>query len=362
MRNDISRPYSPVDFEEASHWFFEIRSGAPDEAARLAFNRWLRESPVHIAAYLDVAQTWAIAGSHDVQVRFPKERLIAEALSDPDTLVAYPRSSGEPSLKRPQSRWAPIGTARLGIAAGLAGVLIAIIGVFFWRASVTYVTGIGEQRSISLRDGSTVYLGAQTQLRVHFTAKARDVYLLAGQALFKDVHEPARPFVVHVGLLSVRAVGTAFDVNRLSTQDSVAVVEGQVAITEPTRATGSGDQTASPSPKAARDLIYLSAGEQLALSRDRALNHARVFPVSADEVTAWVHGRLVFAATPLRNVVEEFNRYNRRQLVIASPSLDSFKIDGVFSSTSPTALLAYLQQIPGVTVTEYKDQLLISRP
>ena len=49
--------------------------------------------------------------------------------------------------------------------------------------------------------------------------------------------------------------------------------------------------------------------------------------------TAWTQGKITFRATPLSDVVEEFNRYNTRQLVIADPTLKDTKISGVFSST-----------------------------
>jgi transmembrane sensor len=77
-------------------------------------------------------------------------------------------------------------------------------------------------------------------------------------------------------------------------------------------------------------------------------------------VTGWTHGELVFAATPLRDVVEEFNRYQKRPLVITSPSIGALRIDGVFLSTDPTSLVHFLRQRSDVRVTETDDEIQIS--
>jgi len=40
--------------------------------------------------------------------------------------------------------------------------------------------------------------------------------------------------------------------------------------------------------------------------------------------------RLVFAATSLAEVADEFNRYNHRQLVISDPAVAAIRISGTF--------------------------------
>jgi len=50
--------------------------------------------------------------------------------------------------------------------------------------------------------------------------------------------------------------------------------------------------------------------------------------------------------------VEEFNRYNTRQLVIVGPDLKTTKISGVFSSSDPDSLLRFLRELPNISVEE----------
>src|ERR1700678_2556678 len=44
--------------DEACEWFVEFRVGDVDAAARERFDEWLRRSPEHIRAYIEIARTY----------------------------------------------------------------------------------------------------------------------------------------------------------------------------------------------------------------------------------------------------------------------------------------------------------------
>lgn len=54
---------SPHILEQAAEWFVEFRSEEPPLPARQEFLQWLRLSPQHIQAYMEVAQTYADLGA-----------------------------------------------------------------------------------------------------------------------------------------------------------------------------------------------------------------------------------------------------------------------------------------------------------
>src|SRR5690606_2313415 len=128
----------------------------------------------------------------------------------------------------------------------------------------------------------------------------------------------ARSFEVRSGAAGVRVLGTRFDVNRLRSGLTVSVLEGRVAL------------QSAPQVDSADGLV-LSAGEQGTAGSG---GMARVAGADVEMAIAWTQRELVFAATPLADVVEMFNRYNTRPLVIEDATLGDFRIDGVFSSTS----------------------------
>jgi ferric-dicitrate binding protein FerR (iron transport regulator) len=57
--------------------------------------------------------------------------------------------------------------------------------------------------------------------------------------------------------------------------------------------------------------------------------------------------------------VQEFNRYNRRQLILEGTALSDFHVSGVYSSTDPASLLRFLNEQPGVKVTEGENEIRI---
>ncbi len=358
----MGKRYSPEVYARACEWFVEFRSASADEQMRRAFYGWLQQAPAHMAAYLDVASSWNWTGTLDVSARFPRAKLIAEA-DESDNLLVHPgvAASGRASTRRGGGPWR-LAPARAAIVAGTLA-LIAVAVVAAWMlggAGPVYSTGIGQKRLIRLADGSIVHLNAQSRIIVRYTRTRREIDLLRGQALFVDTYEPDRPFIVRSRGAVVRAVGTQFDVNQLEAKTIVTVIQGKVAVAQQPRPVPVSHRSRPPFHYAVPRLrtVYLSAGEQLTVTPAR---HMRPVRTNVTDAIAWTHHELIFTATDLRDVVQEFNRYNTRPLVIASPSLEDFKIDGVFSSTNPKSLIAFLQQYPGVKVTETAEDVFISR-
>ena len=99
----------------------------------------------------------------------------------------------------------------------LAASVVLLVGMAGWLAlrypEVQVLdTPVGEQRRITLTDGSRLDLAPDSRVSTRFTLARRDVQLERGQAFFAVAHNAVRPFIVHVNSLTVTAVGTAFDV------------------------------------------------------------------------------------------------------------------------------------------------------
>jgi transmembrane sensor len=114
--------------------------------------------------------------------------------------------------------------------------------------------------------------------------------------------------------------------------------------------------TGAPSP-VFPGIVYLSAGEQLTVTPkiERKTTHPNVIAA-----TAWTQHRLVFDAATLGDVVEEFNRYNVRPLVLHDTTLANFPISAAFASTDPASLVRFLQAQPGIRVTTSSDEIGIA--
>jgi transmembrane sensor len=103
--------------------------------------------------------------------------------------------------------------------------------------------------------------------------------------------------------------------------------------------------------------VFLSAGEQVTVTPTQILPAPAHADIAA--TTAWIQRRLIFDGSRLSDVVQEFNRYNRRQIIVAGAELSDFHVSGVYSSSDPASLIRFLRDQPGVKITESADEVRI---
>jgi len=345
--------------EEATNWFVNFRVGDVDNATHARFDEWLRTSPEHIRAYLEIAKTYVELPSMTDREVDPNT-LIAYAIVQPDleaNVVPFQHASRarQANSERHETR-VPVNRRTL---TGIVATVCAVAGLLITWAVVShdvYATGIGERRLITLSDGSTIDLNARSKVRVRFSQQGRAIELIDGQALFQVATDKARPFVVQAAGAQVRAVGTQFDVYRKPSGTTVTVLEGRVAVLQRSQAL-SATAPASNSVSAAQATL-VAAGEQVTVT-----NKIVTLPKRADvaAATAWMQRELIFEATPLGDVIAEFNRYNRRQLIVEDRELTDFHVSGTYSSTDPASLLRFLRDQPGIRVVETDESVRIGR-
>jgi transmembrane sensor len=323
---------------EAADWLVRLtdEDTDPDETypdpldRQNAFFDWLNQSPAHVHAFLETLEAERhlrqLDPLRDIDVQTMLERRSAEVIRLFARREEHEKTqTAPPSLARP---------ARLRfrhvVAAGMAALASVAIGAWLYVGLIetnAYATGIGEQRTCKLKDGSIVYLNTDSRVEVRFGQHGRDVWLMHGEALFVVEHDASRPFVVHAGDSQIRAVGTQFDVYRRDDGTAVSVVEGVVQVA-PTGA--SADRAA--------EAIRLSAGESVNVRPGRLTAH----PVpNIAGVTSWRERRLVFTDAPLSEVVREFNRYNRTHIRIEGAAGDRVRLTGIFDADRPQALILY---------------------
>ena len=131
---------------------------------------------------------------------------------------------------------------------------------------------------------------------------------------------------------------------------------------EPTVSSNAPAAVSAPTSKdragSLEDSLVLSAGQQAVLN---AQSSSGALEADVTAATAWTRRQFVFESTPLGDVVEEFNRHNRRRLVLNDIALADFRITGVFSSTNSDLLIRFLRARPEILVTETEREIQVSR-
>ena len=176
----------------------------------------------------------------------------------------------------------------------------------------TLKTPRGGEYTITLSDGSRVYLNASSELKypVLFDEKKREVRL-SGEAYFEVAKDSERPFYVVTNTVRIKVYGTSFNVNTYSTQGTQAVlVSGKVGI----RGVGA-------------DKEYIMNPSELA-EFDNDGTFKRIRAVNTSAYTAWRDGRLVFEDESLEEILNRLSRWYNVDVFYGSEVVKNYHFTG----------------------------------
>ncbi len=260
--------------------------------------------------------------------------------------------------------------AALGIAAGALLAIGAVLTYFSpWSTPddshlQRYFTRIGEQQTIELEDGSVVTLNTAGQVVVDYSEQVRRILLERGEAFFDVADDAERPFTVDLGVRSVTAIGTQFNIRKHPEHYQVAVIEGAVSLHEST------DEVSSSLPPVSADghAVVISAPAQHRVEEgwvaefDVNRDELKAFrPESMEGYQGWRSGMLSFYDEPLYRVVKELNRYMRKKILIEDSSVMELSVYTAISVDEIDSALNGLEQLLPIEVTRHYDRVVITR-
>ncbi|MGY2397514.1 FecR domain-containing protein [Pseudomonas sp. SDO5271_S396] len=299
----------PLILGEAADWMVQLQSGSATEEDRRAIAQWQGRSAQH-------AQAWQRA-----------EAILGDFNSVPGAIAGD-------TLKR-------IGRKKsLGRRQALGLLLLA--GPATWLAyrqkpwqnwTADQHTAVGEQRQLTLPDGTHLLINTHSSLNIAFTDQLRRVELLQGEVMITTAKDPAavhRPFIVQTRHGTARALGTHFSVRVGEQRSRVAVLEGAVQML----------------PEQGGHGVILKAGEQGAFDWNDV---APVEPLDMSAVT-WENGMLLAQHMPLATLLDELGRY-RSGVLRCHASVAGLSVSGAFPLRDTDASLRLLQQTLPVKVS-----------
>jgi transmembrane sensor len=338
---------------QAADWFVANDDGL-SESEQSELVSWLRDSPKHVQAFLEMSQITRDLTTVDA-LNLSIESLAAAARADDTvdivTLAPEAAQGGRTSRKR---RTRMLWAAPL---AAVAALLVVAISLVWWNRDGerfglprTYETTHGEQGAWRLPDGCALHLNTESSATVRYSASERVVELNRGQALFDVSHGDRRRFRVRAGGAEVIATGTEFDVYRRDDLTLITVVQGDVRVY-------AADQTAARSSALPASSIALSAGQQIGV--DAGGLWAEPVSVDTKAAVAWLRHEIVAQNRPLGEVAAEFNRYGRVQIVIDDPALKMLRISGHFDAYDTDSFAAFLASLEEVTVEKTSTRIRV---
>lgn len=233
------------------------------------------------------------------------------------------------------------------IAAVLLLPLLILSGYLYFKPSPqmaeTYqelFTPYGTWSAVNLPDGSKVWLNAGSSLKypARFGGKER-IVALQGEAYFEVESDKEHPFVVKTEKLTVKATGTAFNVNAyaLDSITAVTLVHGKVAVTLGTNKS-----------------VALSPGEKI--DYNRATSLYSVNKTSTYKWCSWKDGVLIFRDDPLEYVFKRLGQTYNVEFILKDAALGKYSYKATFEGESLNEILRLLEMSAPIHCKEISNR------
>lgn len=310
------RELDPIE-RQALAWVRRVAAGDLTHAEGAALRRWCQASPAHAAAFADARRRWAQLGEAGALVKARNP-----------AAVRFPAAAPRPASWQ---RRAFLGSA-LGATAAASAAALVHPPLGLWPSvrelRADYRTATGEQRRVALAGAIDVDLNTRTSIAVWEGARgARGIDLIAGEAAIRLINA-ATPFEVAAGAGRTQTRHARFEVKNLAGSVCVTCVEGEVRVAH------------------AAGTVKLAAGQQLRYD-DRDVG--RIAYVEPARMPAWREGYLRFADAPLREVLDEINRYRPGKVMLLDQQLAGKPVTGRFQIHALDKALVQMQRSLGLT-------------
>ncbi|MTK54623.1 FecR domain-containing protein [Paludibacter sp.] len=221
----------------------------------------------------------------------------------------------------------------IGFSKIAAILIIPIVAIFFFLQHNQSKSKLEAQNIISaprgsvkqavLPDGTKVWLNSGSSLAYKgssFNDKIRKV-TLTGEAYFEVTKNPSRPFVVRGNEVSVKVLGTKFDVRsyREDAKVNVTLMEGSVRLTD--------------SQEVPSDLCTLKPDQQASLNKQSG--KLVVKQVDASNANEWMRGNLLFDDEELDQIAHCIEREYNVTVKFKDEAIKHLRFYGKFKKTQP---------------------------
>lgn len=201
----------------------------------------------------------------------------------------------------------------------------------------------GGEYSVTLSDGTVVYLNSESELRypVKFSGEDRRVYL-SGEGYFEVAADKDHPFIVDLKTSAVKVLGTGFDVRAYKDEDEIltTLVHGSVAFS------------------AGKETVVLKPGEQAVLEKSGVLETREV---DTYLYTAWKDGVFAFKQQRLEEIMKIVSRWYDVKIFWENASQKEVTFTGKMRRYDDFSKVVEMLEMTGNTEFEIKGNTIFIR-
>lgn len=210
------------------------------------------------------------------------------------------------------------------------------------------VVPYGKRTKIGLADNSIIWInsGSILEFPALFSGSTRDINLLMGEIYAAVAKDKKCSFYVHLPDYSVKVYGTEFNVSAYSDiPSSVVLVEGKVAL----------------SSRDSKKETFLSVGE---IAIHQGQDSFRKFRTDVNKHVGWKNGYFLFEDTPIREVLEQLERYYNLSFSYDKSSLLEQKTCSgkIYLSENVDDVMKTIAILTSTTYSRENDKIYISSP
>lgn len=300
--------------DNATRWIVLLRSGHASEADWQAYRQWRAQDPRHEQL---CAQLETRLGVFKVPIaQGVSGKVLQQALTTPGT------------SRRKLLQGA---LACTGVALGASLLVSQRTALGELTADVS--TGTAERRTVSLPDGSELFLNAKSAVDLDFSGPHRIVRLLDGELRVKVAVNPATPFQLVTPQALIHVLGSDLTVREREGQGLVVALKGALQIV-----------------RQGLETLQLQTGHEVSYDR-YGFSPVRVMSLGA---AAWVDGLLEVRDVPLVQIIEALRPYRGGVLRI-DPAVAELRVSGMFRLDKTEQVLDTLARTLPIQVLRRSD-------
>lgn len=238
----------------------------------------------------------------------------------------------------------------VAVAASVALLIVSTLFVVHLQPKemVWYETiAVSDAKTkVVLPDSSAVWLNANAYLRYprSFDEKIRKVDV-SGEVFFQ-VRKDKKPFIVDLGKLHIKVLGTSFNVVTDAQNDAIIVtlLEGKIALYDKDHPKET-ERILTPNNQA---IYYTSEG------------NIHILPVRPESITSWVTGQFRFENTTLAEIVTELERAFHVKIHIENEAMRQKTFNAVFEDKETLdEILSILQISARYTIEKNRGEIYL---
>nr|WP_168604926.1 FecR domain-containing protein [Novosphingobium sp. SG707] len=300
---------------QAAYWVAQFATDEATQDDRDACEAWCQENPLH---------RLTMERMRGLDVRFEGTDDIGREVIE--TMVER--------RSRKTGRWGGLALGLLMLGGGWLAAQTMAVRAWF----PDYETARGEQRRVTLADGSAITIDTDAALSFRRNHARRTITLFRGQILARVAKDKARPFIVETSDGSATAKGTAFVVRREGDATTVTVIESHVR--------------ACPAKASAADCADLSPGDRVRMTQGKLV---RLGPIDPEEAAGWAQGWLAADDQPVVGVLRELNRYRAHPVGFDAAALSGVRVSGSYPLVDPDRALEGIVRSTGLRLSRAPD-------